>query len=340
MTLTAGPALAIRPLTPQDLAPVVAIDAAIEGRWRRNYVERRLAAALREPAMHAQFAACDERGLAGYILARVLDGEFGRKEPGLRLEMVGMRPDARRHGGGARLFQALSDWGRRHGIRDVRTSVGWRNAQMLGWLDAMGFTLAPKVILDADLDRAKRPPPADAAVTLAAGHGPGSEVDFGGRQANDYERQAAGRPEVRPMTPDDLREIVRIDRAITGRDRRTYIAGRLDEAMGDSALRVSLAARLDGAIVGFLMARADLGDFGRPEPVAVVDTIGVDPEYAHHGCGHALLEQLFANLSALQVERVETVVKLAHLALLGFFQSAGFSASQRLPFVRRLDTPV
>ncbi len=106
-----------------------------------------------------------------------------------------------------------------------------------------------------------------------------------------------------------------------------------------SALRVSLAARFDGAIVGFLMARADLGDFGRTEPVAVVDTIGIDPEYAHRGCGHALLERLFANLSALQVERVETVVKLADLPLLGFFQSAGFNASQRLPFVRRLDTP-
>ncbi len=339
MTLTAGPALTIRPLTRDDLAPVVAIDAAIEGRWRRNYVERRLAEALREPALHAQFAACDERGLAGYILARVLEGEFGRREPGLRLEMVGMRPDARRRGGGARLFQALADWGRRHAIRDVRTSAGWRNAQMLGWLDAMGFILAPKVIVDADLDRAKRPLPADAAVTLAAGHGPGSEVDFGQRQANDYERQAAERFEVRAMKPDDLREIVRIDRAITGRDRGAYIGGRLDEAMGDSALRVSLAARFDGAIVGFLMARADLGDFGRTEPVAVVDTIGIDPEYAHRGCGHALLERLFANLSALQVERVETVVKLADLPLLGFFQSAGFNASQRLPFVRRLDTP-
>ncbi|MDE2300473.1 MAG: hypothetical protein KGK18_20195, partial [Burkholderiales bacterium] len=66
--------LAVRALTPDDLAQVVAIDAAIEGRSRRGYVERRLAAAQREPALHAQFAAVDGRGLAGHLLARVLEG--------------------------------------------------------------------------------------------------------------------------------------------------------------------------------------------------------------------------------------------------------------------------
>src|SRR5215208_2827797 len=123
--------LTIRPLTRNDLASVVSIDAAIEGRWRRNYVERRLAAALREPARHAQFAAWDSKGLVGYILARVLEGEFGRSHPSLRLEMVGVRPDARGRGASTRLFQVLGDWGRRHGIRDVRTSAGWRDAEML-----------------------------------------------------------------------------------------------------------------------------------------------------------------------------------------------------------------
>jgi ribosomal protein S18 acetylase RimI-like enzyme len=106
--------------------------------------------------------------------------------------------------------------------------------------------------------------------------------------------------------------------------------------MDDSAIRVSLAARLDGTITGFLMARADLGDFGRTEPVAVLDTIGVDPAYAHLGVGHALVSQLFANLGALQIDRVETVVTLAELPLLGFLHGTGFRRSRRLAFVRRL----
>jgi ribosomal protein S18 acetylase RimI-like enzyme len=112
---------------------------------------------------------------------------------------------------------------------------------------------------------------------------------------------------------------------------------KLNETIVDSAIRVSLTARQDGAIVGFLMARADYGDFGRTEPVAVIDTIGVDPGYAHRGVGHALLSQLFANLGALRIERVETIVAPRDLGLLGFLYDVGFAPSQRLPFVRRLD---
>ncbi len=326
----------IRGLTRDDLPAVVAIDAALQGRSRRDYVERRLAAALAEPKLHAQFAACDDRGVAGYILARVLQGEFGHSEPGLRLEMVGLRDGARGQGGGAQLFQALAEWGRSHGIRDVHTTATWRDTPMLGWLGAMGFRLAPAYVLDAGLRQAASRE-ADEPVSLPRGHGPGAEVDFGASQANDDERMALDRPDVRPMAPDDLREIVRIDRGITGRDRGSYIAARLAEAMDESAIRVSLTARRDGAIAGFVMARADLGDYGRAEPVAVVDTLGVDVGHSRRQVGRALLEQLFSNLAALQIERVETQVNSTQLPLLAFFQHNGFQPSQRLAFTRRLD---
>jgi N-acetylglutamate synthase-like GNAT family acetyltransferase len=334
--IDAAPTLTIRPLTRDDLAAVVAIDAGIERHPRRDYVQRRLAAALREPTLHAQFAACDSEGLAGYILARVLEGEFGRSEPGLRLEMVGMRPEARHHGGGARLFQALAEWAGRHGIRNLHTAATWRDADMLHWLDTMGFELAPNVILQATLDDAACQPQREEEVTLERGRGPGHEVDFGTPQDNDHERLSVDRAEVRPMQPADLADIVRIDRGITGVDRGNYIAARLAEAMDDSAIRVSLTARLDGAVVGFIMARADLGDFGRTEPVAVVDTLGVHIGYGERGIGRALLRQLFANLAALQIERVETLVASVDLSLLGFFQHTGFKSSQRLSFQRRL----
>ena len=68
--------------------------------------------------------------------------------------------------------------------------------------------------------------------------------------------------------------------------------------------------------------------------MAVIDTIGVHPGYTHRGVGHALLSQLFVNLGALRVERVETVVAPRDLALLGFLYDVGFAPAQRLPFVR------
>ena len=139
------------------------------------------------------------------------------------------------------------------------------------------------------------------------------------------------------MDLSDLSDIVRIDGSITGRNREGYMKHKLVEAMHGSAIRVSLAARMEDTIAGFLMARVDLGDFGRTEPVAILDTIGVDSGFAGRGVGHALLSQLFLNLGALRVERVETVVGPQDLALLEFFQGVGFIPSQRLPFVRRLD---
>ena len=325
----------VRPLRGEDLDAVVAIDAAVEGHTRRAYFERRLDAALREPKLHAQFAAVDEHGLAGYILGRVLEGEFGRTAPGLRLEVVGVRSDAKGHGVGAKLFDALCDYGRRHGLSDVRTQARWNDHRMVRWIDEMGFALAPNHVLDCAVAGGAYRPERDDPRPLeaAAPH----EIDYGVPQANDFEHLARDAADVRAMEDRDLAEIVRIDRRLTGRDRTDYMRHKLSEAMHGSAIRVSLTARLDGAIVGFVMARADLGDFGRTESVAVVDTIGVDPGYAHRGVGHALLSQLFANLGALRIERVETVVAPRDFGLVGFLYDVGFAPSQRLAFLRRFD---
>ena len=134
----------------------------------------------------------------------------------------------------------------------------------------------------------------------------------------------------------DIAGAARVDRGHTGRDRRGYLCRTLREALADSAVRVSLAARVDGAVAGYLMARVDYGDFGRSEPVAVIDTVGVDSRRLHLGIGRALLSQLFMNLAGLGVERVETAVAPGNLDLMGFFYTAGFKPSERLSFVKPL----
>ena len=109
-----APRIAIRPLVRSDLDAVVAIDSAIEGHSRRAYFERRVAAALRDPGSHAQFAATDDKGLVGYIQARMVEGEFGRIERDLRLEAIGVRRDAQGRGIGKQLFDTLAQWAGRH----------------------------------------------------------------------------------------------------------------------------------------------------------------------------------------------------------------------------------
>ena len=321
-------AVEIRALRAEDLPAVVDIDAGMQGRSRRDYFQRRLDAAVKEPQLHAQFAALDAKGLAGYALARVMSGEFGRDRPGLRLEVIGVRPDARGHGIGRQLLEALHSYAERHGMQDIRSTALWSDERMVRWMRARGFRLGPAWVVDAAV--AANQPERDDAMTMAPTDGRDYSLD----EANDAEMAARGRADVRPMHTDDLNEIVRVDTALTGRDRRDYIAARLGEAMHDSAIRVSLTARIDDAIVGHLMAKADLGDFGRTEPTAVIDTIGVDPAYAGRGVARALLGQLFANLSALRIERVETVVGPDNIDLLGLLLHCGFAPSQRITFVR------
>jgi len=332
----AGRTLKVRPLEAKDLDAVVANDAALVGRTRRAYFERRLDAALRAPKLHAQFAVDQGGALAGHILGRVLEGEFGRIEPAMRLEVLGVKPAAQGQGIGIALEQALEQEARRRGLGEVRTSASWRDSAMLRFLDAAGYALGRNHVIDCALGAAALGSNREEPVLVQARDRPADHNDYGAAAANDYETLARDLAEVRSLARTDLDDVVRIDRRLTGHDRSAYIAHKLEEALKDSAIRISLIARKDGAAAGYLMASADYGDFGRAEPVAIIDTIGVDPSFARSGVGRALLSQLFVNLGALGIERVETVVAKEHFELLAFFYRAGFDPSQWLAFVKPL----
>jgi predicted N-acetyltransferase YhbS len=327
--------LKVRRLARTDLDAVVALDAEVSGRTRRAYFERRLAAALRQPELHMQFAAEEDGILRGHALARVLEGEFGRTQPGLRLEVISVARAAQGRGFGRALHEALEAEARKRSITELRTGAAWRDHAMLKFLDGAGYALSPAEVLECAVQGgplgAHEEPVASPARDKC-----GDPNDWSAPSANDYEQLARDTAEIRLLTARDIEDVVRIDRDFTGRERRAYMQHALDEALRESGVRISLAAVSDGHVVGYLMARADLGDFGRTEPVAVIDTLGVSPAHAHRGIGHALLSQLFLNLGALRIERVETVVAARNLELLGFFQGAGFARGQRLAFVKRL----
>ncbi|MCZ6517348.1 MAG: hypothetical protein O6763_07670 [Gammaproteobacteria bacterium] len=85
------------------------------------------------------------------------------------------------------------------------------------------------------------------------------------------------------------------------------------------------------------MARAAFGDFDHIEPAAVLGSIAVDPDYTHHLVGTALLPQLPANHSALQIQVVRSQSDVQHFDVLKFLQDNGFSISRRLAFVREVN---
>jgi predicted N-acetyltransferase YhbS len=327
----------LRRLEPNDLDAVVQIDASITGRSRRSYFERRLAAALREPAMHLQYGLEQDGSLTGYILGRKLEGEFGRAEPALRLEIVGVKPERQGCGQGSKLLGMLEAEAKRLGIGELRTLAGWRGHDMLRFLDRAGFQLGSNHVIDCLVHAGRIARGEDDKVLAPGHHHLSAEIDYSTTPANDFEALARDRIDVRTLDPEDVVGMARIDRKITGRDRSDYFGRQLSEVLRDSAIRVSLVAHRDGSVAGYLTAKVDFGDFGRTEPVAVIDTIGVDPGLWGSGIGSALLSQLCVNLEALQIERVETIIAREHINLLAFFYKAGFTLSERLGFVKRLN---
>jgi len=135
---------------------------------------------------------------------------------------------------------------------------------------------------------------------------------------------------IRLLAPDDLARLVKMDRAFTGRNRRAWFEGKLKRSLEEADVRISLGADRDGFLVGALLGSLHYGEFGQPEPAAVLDTILVDQDFLHRGVGRALLDQLVKNLAAFGIERLRTEVAWNEQTLIGFMRKAGFVPVPRL----------
>ena len=81
---------------------------------------------------------------------------------------------------------------------------------------------------------------------------------------------------VRTLRADDLARLVKMDEALSGRRRSAWYEGKLDRALKESDVCISLGAEVDGMLVGAVMGTVNFGEYGLPEPVAILDTLLVD----------------------------------------------------------------
>ena len=139
-----------------------------------------------------------------------------------------------------------------------------------------------------------------------------------------------GRIVVRGLRPEDLEAVIALDAKNTGRRREEYFRLKLQQNLAETGVKVSLAAEVDGCFCGFLMARVYYGEFGTPEPAAVLDTLDVHPDFRRQGIGTALMEQLRKNLEGLHVSCLRTEVSWSDAALVAFFHGQGFAPADRL----------
>ncbi len=135
---------------------------------------------------------------------------------------------------------------------------------------------------------------------------------------------------VRGLRPEDLEAVIALDTKNTGRRREEFFKLKLQQNLAESGIKVSLAAELDGCFCGFLLARVYYGEFGSPEPVAVLDMLDVNPDFRRQGVGTSLMRQLCKNLTGLGVSCLHTEVSWDDPALLAFFHRQRFRLANRI----------
>lgn len=141
---------------------------------------------------------------------------------------------------------------------------------------------------------------------------------------------------IRTLRADDLDRLVRMDHAWVGRSRREWLHAKLDRALRESSVAISLGAESDGILVGALMGAVHFGEYGLAEPVAILDTILVDRAFTGRGYAQAMMEQLLRNLHGLRIERLRTEVDWDDHDLVGFLARQGFMPVPRLVLERAI----
>jgi len=139
---------------------------------------------------------------------------------------------------------------------------------------------------------------------------------------------------IRTLRLEDCARLAKIDAAITGHSRGLWFENKLKRTLSEADVGISVGAERDGLLIGAMMGTVRFGEFGVPEPVAVLDTALVDPAFAGQGVAKAMLEQLLANLKALRIARLRTEVAWNEIELIGFFGRSGFVPAPRLVLER------
>jgi len=129
---------------------------------------------------------------------------------------------------------------------------------------------------------------------------------------------------IRTLKKDDLDAIVGIDEKVLGENRRDYWERKL-ELMNNKFSQTSLVAEVEGEVVGFILGDVSGWEFGVPETIAWIDTIGIDPANQKKGFATALARELIQSLKALGVKTIYTLVSWNDWDLLQFFHAMGFT---------------
>jgi len=131
---------------------------------------------------------------------------------------------------------------------------------------------------------------------------------------------------IRTMRKTDIDSIVEIDARVLGQKRSDYYDRKGALAL-DSAhqLVTSLVATYEDKIIGFVMGNLYMGEYGIPEAIASIDTIGVHPDYQGMGVASELISTYITNMKKAGVGNLYIMVDWNNWGMLRLFEKFGFS---------------
>lgn len=140
---------------------------------------------------------------------------------------------------------------------------------------------------------------------------------------------------IREMKEGDIEGILAIDRKITGQDRAlTYTA--VPSSFLGGQVAMSVVAETGGTIVGFLLGQM-VGSPYEATDIALLQVIGVDPDYRRNKIGNRLVEGFMACCKKKGVDSVHVMVSVHDWWMLSFLRSMGFRHGEMVEFLKPLD---
>jgi GNAT superfamily N-acetyltransferase len=150
---------------------------------------------------------------------------------------------------------------------------------------------------------------------------------------------------IRGLSENDLEAVVRIDEKVLGSERRGFWKRKV--AYSDIYPRPALVAEVDGKVVGFILGYVSGWEFGVPDYVGWIETLGVDPVYQRQGIGRLLFDALIDVFKRSGREKmpeteeagkpkiegvnvVYTLVSWDRMDLLQFYHAMGFKKGEVL----------
>ena len=137
----------VRSLREEDLSAVVRIDNKLTGRDNSSYYELKFREMLVETGIRVSLVAENSESVAGFIMARLDYGEYGKADQAAVIDIIGVHPVFKGTGVAHALLSQLLINLSNLMVDSVRTQVSWKNFDLQQFLYAKGFAPSQRLVL-------------------------------------------------------------------------------------------------------------------------------------------------------------------------------------------------